>query len=213
MEEFLDLKVMFEENHCEECDYCNDKECGKCEETIYNCVLEDTYYLKFNSSNWINEMYHAYVTIAHDVDESYYLQDGMTVRQFLEENKNIKSFSIDNEVDEHELELKDLVSFYRMDEVSELLSRKNSKLNRNQLAEIIAEDGQPVRALYNYLGEAFELLDGFESERSHSISFKDGLNEPILDGEEINKWSFEDYVNALMEVCSSMNDDLNDKDV
>jgi hypothetical protein len=86
-------------------------------------------------------------------------------------------------------------------------------IKRNQLAEVIAEDGQPIRALYNYLGEAFELLDAFESERIPLLSFKDGISNPNFKGEELHKWSFEDYVNALMEVCSSMNDDLNDKDV
>lgn len=35
-------------------------------------------------------------------------------------------------------------------------------LNRNQLAEIITEDGQPVRAITNYLTDTFDYLEGFD---------------------------------------------------
>jgi hypothetical protein len=42
------------------------------------------------------------------------------------------------------------------------------KLTRNQLAEIIIEDGQPARAMYNYLKETMELLKRFKCVNDYS---------------------------------------------
>lgn len=39
---------------------------------------------------------------------------------------------------------------------------ESKKIKRNQLAELIAEDGQPMRALFNYLSETMEYLEGID---------------------------------------------------
>lgn len=208
MKDFLDLKVSFDDMSCEICENCVNKDYHDCEEITYTCFLEDVYYFKINTNNWCNEIYNAYVTISYNVDESYYLGKDMTVGEFLNENKEIKTITIDNEVDQYEIEVKDIINFYNMDYISELISKQNRQLKRNELAEIIAEDGQPIRALYNYMSEAFDLLDGFTVERILKLKFEN--YNPIIESEELHGWNYEDYVNGLLEVTNLMLNDLNE---
>ena len=79
------------------------------------------------------------------------------------------------------------------------------ELNRNQLAENIVLDGQPVRAISNYLLETIEALEGFDCitdyySKNHGDLLQvenHPVNRPNL---KMNKKLFMEYLEASIQV-------------